>query len=729
MSFSGLLHRNMLVGGLALALATGTPSARANVFASNVKINGGMTNISVAQGTSVNIGYILNEPASSGVTIKILSGANAVRTISIAAGTNGTLRGTNTVAWDGKNDSSANVPAGSYDVSVTAASAGYSGWTITTDDNNDGNYSWNPQCIAVDRKTNSPYYGRVFVGNTRPGPGSLPGDQVGIQKLNADGSYADEGGFSDGGVAWGVSGWAPWKIRVTDDDKVYIEDLHDIGDVYRFDPVISNDSMLHVFRADNAGSPNLRGMALVGGGTNTQIWMTDWTDQGGAGILKYAVTDDGTCATNDTGLTVVGVGGSLDHAPFDVALDQGDNIYTVQNLVDPGNLAVRVLRFPAYDPSTNGGVPETNATWAVGAQDTYAGAYGVAVDPTGTYVAVACLGLSCSSCYTGYSDGSTTVFYATNGAVVTNVDLGVAIPSKLTTNSIPPLDPTYHTDSDCAWDAAGNLYYLDVVPGVWRAVSPPGANQATTMALPMVQVTSFAQAPVITSVGVSNGVVTILFTAGLSDTYSDFLLLSSPAANGPYSTAVGQHITPLGPGLFQATVLVSDQLQFYRVVRSGTSPSPIVITNLSVTNGVATISFTGASSEPPSAFTLLSSPTVSGTYSPAGGASPPQVVRPGQFQVTAPISGPVQFYRVVMSGTSPSPIVITNLSVTNGVATIIFTGASSDPPSAFTLLSSPTVNGTYSPAGGASPPQVVVPGLFKVTAPTSGQLQFYRIRK
>src|SRR5208282_2110220 len=157
MSFSGLLHRSMIVGGLALALTTGSPSARANVFASNVKINGGMTNISVAQGTSLNISYILNEPASSGVTIKILSGANPVRTISIAAGSAGTLRGTNSVAWDGKNDSSVSVPAGNYTVSITAASAGYSGWTITTDDNNDGNYSSAPQGIAVDRNTNSLY--------------------------------------------------------------------------------------------------------------------------------------------------------------------------------------------------------------------------------------------------------------------------------------------------------------------------------------------------------------------------------------------------------------------------------------------------------------------------------------------------------------------------------------------------------------------------------------------
>ena len=75
------------------------------------------------------ISYILNEPASAGVTIKILSGATAVRTISLAGGSAGTTRGTNTVVWDGKDDSSANVPGGNYSVSIKAAATGYGGWT------------------------------------------------------------------------------------------------------------------------------------------------------------------------------------------------------------------------------------------------------------------------------------------------------------------------------------------------------------------------------------------------------------------------------------------------------------------------------------------------------------------------------------------------------------------------------------------------------------------------
>jgi FlgD Ig-like domain len=640
---SGLLDRSTIIGGLALALAlaTGAPSARANVYASNVKINGGVTNISVAQGASVTISYILNEPASSGVTIRILSGATAVRTLSLETGSVGTTRGLNTVAWDGKNDSGASVPGGSYTVSITAASAGYSGWTFTSDDNNGGNYVYAGQGIAVDRNTNSPYYGRVFVSNSYPGPGKLLGDQLGIQKLNADASYADEGGFSTGGLAWRGQYLAPWKIRVSEDDEVYVMDWYDAGDVYSFDPTISSNSMLHVLRADNDGTGNLSGMAVVGGGTNTQLWMSDNNFFGSAGILEYGVTADGTCATNDTGTSVVGVGGSFDYAPFDVTLDMDGNIYSIQNLVDVGNPSVRVLRFPAYDPSTNGGSPEYTATWMVGeGDDTYAGAHALALDPTGTYVAVACQGLLGSS---GYFNGSTTVFYATNGAVVTNVDLGVSLPSQPTTNAPPPFDdPSQHSDSACDWDAAGNLYYIDYGPRVWRAVSPPGPNQATTVALPVVQVASSEQAPVITSVGISNGTVTISFKAGSSDTASGFVLLSASSASGPYAPAAGAMITG-GGGSFQATVPVSGQMQYYRVVRSSTSL--FLITSLKIVSGVATINFTGSSSDSPSVFTLQSASFVTGAYSSATGANIIQL-GPGQFQASAPTNGPMQFYRI-----------------------------------------------------------------------------------
>jgi hypothetical protein len=196
------------------------------------------------------------------------------------------------------------------------------------------------------------------------------------------------------------------------------------------------------------------------------------------------------------------------------------------------------------------------------------------------------------------------------------------------------------TDAD--WDAAGNLYYLDDWPGCWRAFSPPGANQATTIALPIMEVIAPVQPPYITSVGVSAGTVTIHFTGGSGDPPWVFLLLSAPVAGGPYSPVAGAIITGSG-GTFEATVPANGQGQYYRIERLATLP--LHITKLEVTGGTVTISFTGSPSDPPSAFTLLSSGTVNGTYATAVGANVIQV-SPGLFQATVPTNGPRQFYQI-----------------------------------------------------------------------------------
>src|SRR4051794_36558585 len=75
-----------LISGIVFTLvaAAFTPSAKANVYATNIKLNGSITNaVNTSQGSSVTISYILNEAATAGVTIDILSGVTVVRSISI----------------------------------------------------------------------------------------------------------------------------------------------------------------------------------------------------------------------------------------------------------------------------------------------------------------------------------------------------------------------------------------------------------------------------------------------------------------------------------------------------------------------------------------------------------------------------------------------------------------------------------------------------------------------
>src|SRR6185369_15735286 len=123
-----------------LALALGVvPRARANVYATNVRIRGTVESSATTATVYVpcnivQIDYLLNEPASAGVTVEILSGQNAVRTLRFEAGNPGALRGTNTVFWDVKDEADNFVPLGQYSVHITAASTGYGDWSQISDD-------------------------------------------------------------------------------------------------------------------------------------------------------------------------------------------------------------------------------------------------------------------------------------------------------------------------------------------------------------------------------------------------------------------------------------------------------------------------------------------------------------------------------------------------------------------------------------------------------------------
>jgi hypothetical protein len=168
--------------------------------------------------------------------------------------------------------------------------------------------------------------------------------------------------------------------------------------VLRFDQQISAASRSLVLRSDNwpnGGAANLSGPFISGGATNQILWMADTNEFDGTGLRAWSVPSDGVLATNDLGSTVVqaGTNSDLNLAPFDVALDSSNRIYTIQFVSTPGDPAHRVLRFPAFD-----GTPLTNADWRIGSgQNNLCGASGIAVIRPRTYVAVA---------FTGAGEGS-----------------------------------------------------------------------------------------------------------------------------------------------------------------------------------------------------------------------------------------------------------------------------------------------------------------------------------
>ena len=486
---------------LFLALA-GAPSARANVYATNIKLYDSaatpppLASVSPANpalllpGRSLKMDYLLNDDATVGVVVEIFYGTNVLRTISLPPGNPGTVRGANSILWDGTDDQGSNAALGTYSVRITAAASGYGGWTQFSDDFNAGNYVFEPRGLAVNQNTNSPYYGRVFVGNAFEGtdPGRNPGDKVGLQKLNADGSSAEEGIFSDGGWPWAGNTLSPWKMEVSEDDYLYVADRASNGLVLRFNQTISPASRLMVLRNDNrpgGGSAKLNGPFITGAGTNSQIWMADVNPTNRVGIRRWNVAAGGALATNDWGLTVVQAdgGSDLDACPYDVAVDKDGRIYVVQNALDAGlpEPNSKILRFPA-NPS--GATPLTNADWKLSGAGAFPGAFGIAVDSTGTYVAVAQRGVSANN----HTGAALTVLATTNGGTVTTLAAGSS-----------------YDHVDVAWDNVGNLYGLDNFSSRWRAYSPPGANAATTIALQSVRVGNTVAPPTLSAPAWSGG--------------------------------------------------------------------------------------------------------------------------------------------------------------------------------------------------------------------------------
>ena len=90
------------------------------------------------------------------------------------------------------------------------------------------------------------------------------------------------------------------------------------------------------------------------------------------------------------------------------------------------------------------------------------------------------------------------------------------------------------------------------------------------------------------------------------------------------------------------------------------------------------------------------------------------------------------FYRISMGdggGTSGDAPIIRSLSNEGGTVRIDFSGAATDLPGSFVLLSTSSLPGTFSPVADATITAIGSPGEFRATATTNGPSQFYKIRK
>ena len=567
MKFRNHLQRSSILTGLALglALASYAPSAHANVYASNIKINGVLTgSASVAQGSSANISYILNEPASLGLEIQIFSGGTAIRTIVIAGGLSGTSQGLNTVPWDGKEDDLITyAPPGNYSVVITAASNGYLYWTQIQTNTNTKVY-W-PTGIAVDTSTNSPYYGRVMVANGVSTANNVAPHPVGIVKFNADGSEADEGQSTPASTfrTDTINGDSCRSIKYGTDDRIYFLDWVGNGKVWACDMKMTTSQM--IVNADLNPTLGALTYGMVDmditdpGTTNGLVWLGD-DDYPTKGVWAFPLTNNGVADSVNGGINVVAQGPDMPlRTGYGMMIDEDGDLFIGEVRANAGDTYPKLTSITNMFPSSVDGSPTNwwntaatypitggNLNWQDGTvvDNSFLDVQAVAIDsrthPTNV-----------SAAFSGGSGGLKIVL-AADGTLVTNINQGVGI---------------FYIGT--CWDNVGNVYAGDANSAhPWNAFSPPGANQATTPAVATVQVVLPPTPPHITSITVSGGTVTIQFTGSASDLASAFTLLSSATVSpqSSYTPAAGATITG-SAGSYTATVPNGGAIEFYRIKR------------------------------------------------------------------------------------------------------------------------------------------------------------------
>jgi hypothetical protein len=543
---------------LCLAIILGSAfAARANVYATNPKLNGSSGDLATAQGNPTAIGYILNEPANLGVTVQIWSGATLIRTIT----NGGTSLGSNVAYWDGYDLNTNLIPLGTYSVTITAASSGHTNWTQISRDSQPGAYVYDPQGLAVDNNSNSPYYGRVFVGNAASGPHAVHppvviGDIDAILKFNADGTYADDGGYGTGGYDMfdDSSSDIPQKMRMGDDDRLYMNDLY-AGQIAAFDPALQsyqvvltpNNYANNPYSFESQSNPQTGqygwfSMDITGAGsTNGVIWLGD-ADTPGVGVWYWHMTNDVADPNDTTGTQAIATGGSLSVvASGGLMLDTNLDIFISQDLTDPGDTNNICMEFTNATPGAPWTSPATtDTTWTTGpGQTNFLDVYDTTIDSRKSPNYVACA-------LSGPTATGVRILNATNGATLTILD-------------------TNNQYNVTAWDNVGNLYAASASTNRWRVFAPPnGTNQATT---PMQEVINIVKTPTILGITYAGTNTVILFTGSSSNLVSSFHVLGSPFVQGPYTTNSSAVITTnANPGFYSATISQSGDAGFYQII-------------------------------------------------------------------------------------------------------------------------------------------------------------------
>ena len=276
-------------------------AAELNVYASGLRFN------SINPEThKASISYILNAPAET-IEFQLLDeGSAIVHTIALNDTGHLTKGEHNNVEID-----LFGIPSGNYTWAIKATADANTELAQVNDHTENRFKFYSPQGLVVDNHTNSPYFGRIYVAESRTattGNGRAVKEGIYIfDALLTDVTNQDNESYA-GEVAWNennatdVNGinsgmYGPARMSVDEDGYVYIcdngrqSDEINTSGVWRMDPANPTnrfDCMLDVSKREKGGYTRVNSIAVTGSGSERSMYILDYSDN----IVKYEIGDN-----------------------------------------------------------------------------------------------------------------------------------------------------------------------------------------------------------------------------------------------------------------------------------------------------------------------------------------------------------------------------------------------------------------------------------------------------
>lgn len=329
------MKKTILLLGCTLLFASSVFSANLNVYASGLKVTG------ITDDRKLSISYFLNAPADV-VIFQLLDAGNPGAAPIYEVALDGKAKGENTVTLDLLDKIDTNL-SGNYTWAIKATSntANESSVLVGGGANADPRFQfYTPAGLAVDNNSNSPYFGQIYVSESRR---NQPIRVDNANKQSVEGIYIFKPDLSGGGTAYaGNVEWnedayqtskdipdalyAPARITIDEEGYVYICDnspsSYKKSGVWRMNPADPSADFVDVLDSESNYGKNgktatnlyrrINSAVVVGTGSNKKLIAIDNLGTGAEGsthLVEFPLNEDGVSDKTKTVLVDLHNGG------------------------------------------------------------------------------------------------------------------------------------------------------------------------------------------------------------------------------------------------------------------------------------------------------------------------------------------------------------------------------------------------------------------------------------